>query len=130
MLHAVAPQRLGHHHLAVLPDPGQRAPEGQLVEAAAVAEACLERLAHALLAVLRRRPQQPRQRASSFMAAALALQQRPQPPVGLAQLREQLRRHLPQRLWLARELAEVVAVAHPPAAEALPRDGSLAPPRG
>ena len=53
------------------------------------------------------------------MAAALALQQRPQPSVGLAQLREQLRRHLPQRLWLAREFAEVMAVAHPPAAEAL-----------
>ena len=54
------------------------------------------------------------------MATTLALQLRPEAPVGLAQLREQLRGHLPHRLRLARELAEVVPVAHSPAAEALP----------
>lgn len=43
----------------------------------------------------------------------------PQLGVGSAQFLDQFRGHLTQRLRLARELAEVVAVTHPAAAEAL-----------
>ena len=83
----------------------------------------MQRLAHPLGAVLVGAAQQPRQRASGLMAPAFGLEQSPQPSEGLAQLRGQFRGHLAHRLRLAREFPEVVAVAHPPAAESLPRVG-------
>ena len=90
-------------------------------------EGFMQRLAHPLGAVLVGAAQQPRQRASGLMAPAFGLEQSPQPSEGLAQLRGQFRGHLPHRLphrlRLAREFPEVVAVAHPPAAESLPRVG-------
>ena len=90
----------GLGYLAPLPARRERAAQRQFVEAAVI-EARRERPAHALLAVLRHRPQQPRQRARRLMTAALALQHHPQPSVTLAQRRGELGRDLAHRLRLA-----------------------------
>ena len=118
-LHVVAPQRLGYHHLATLP-----APASERRKASSSKRPSPPR--HASSASRTRSspcpppPSAAAPASARLMATTLVLQLRPEAPVGLAQLREQLRGHLPHRLRLARELAEVVPVAHSPAAEALP----------